>query len=667
MDMFPVAVPKSYPVPAAGDPVLPDPNAPGVTWYVDAQGNLIPGAGTYYDIVAQNIDDVITVADSINDGTLGQAVTAAGDAANSATAAANSASAALTSQNASAGSATVASNASTTAQTSATNAGTSATNAGTSATNAAASATSAGNSATSANNYWHTFNAIWYGPYATAPTLDPFGQAITQGDVYFDTTLNALRVWDGTSWVGVPAGISQPQADARYVQLAGSTLTGPLVLAANPAAPLQPVTLQYYSANTPAASSTLPLIDGTAAVGTGTTFARADHVHPAAPGGVTISDTAPATPKVGDLWWDSVGAQLYLWYNDGTSTQWVPATAIPASIGEAPTDGNAYGRRSGVWTNLATVPQLQADVGRNLLHNALFNVAQRGTGPWTASGYTADRWQMFLSLDTVQYGMIALSDTSRAQIGDEVAYYSLSNIFTGNAGAAASNYLTQKIENVRRLAGKTVTISFWASSSAALKIGINIQQYFGTGGSPSVSVWALATGVAIITGTTFQRFTVTIPLPSISGKVLGSNGDDFTWLFMFYSSGANNNTLAGNIGVQSGTIQLWGIQLEIGSVATPLEKVDPGEDLRRCQRFFLNGTTQLNAYGGAGSGFTTTAYFPVAMRAPPTIAIISTPVLVNVTGVASLGANAQSVVIQGVATATAASAFSANFTASADL
>lgn len=38
----------------------------------------------------------------------------------------------------------------------------------------------------------------------------------------------------------------------------------------------------------------------------------------------TISPTAPSGPIPGVFWWDSIGAQLYLFYNDGDSTQWVP-------------------------------------------------------------------------------------------------------------------------------------------------------------------------------------------------------------------------------------------------------------------------------------------------------------------------------------------------------
>jgi hypothetical protein len=50
--------------------------------------------------------------------------------------------------------------------------------------------------------------------------------------------------------------------------------------------------------------------------------------HWIAAGGVTIGDTAPASPSQGTLWWDSVGGQLYVWYDDGTSAQWVVANSI---------------------------------------------------------------------------------------------------------------------------------------------------------------------------------------------------------------------------------------------------------------------------------------------------------------------------------------------------
>src|SRR5215468_3498056 len=43
------------------------------------------------------------------------------------------------------------------------------------------------------------------------------------------------------------------------------------------------------------------------------------------PPGTVISDTVPASPQVGQLWWRSTDANLYIYYNDGNSLQFVPA------------------------------------------------------------------------------------------------------------------------------------------------------------------------------------------------------------------------------------------------------------------------------------------------------------------------------------------------------
>lgn len=42
-----------------------------------------------------------------------------------------------------------------------------------------------------------------------------------------------------------------------------------------------------------------------------------------------IDDTPPSAPNAGDLWWNSNEGQMYIYYNDGTSSQWVP-TASPS-------------------------------------------------------------------------------------------------------------------------------------------------------------------------------------------------------------------------------------------------------------------------------------------------------------------------------------------------
>jgi Carbohydrate binding domain len=267
--------------------------------------------------------------------------------------------------------------------------------------------------------------------------------------------------------------------------------------------------------------------------------------------------------------------------------------------------------------------------GRNLIHNALFNVAQRGAGPWTVSTYTADRWQTGLSLDTISFSVVGLGPTDVSQIGDEAAQLSLQNVFTGNAGASAWNGAWQRIENVARLGNKTVTVSFWAkAASGTPKLGVSCDQNFGSGGSPAAPV--SGNGQAVTLATTWTRYSLTFTLPATSGKAFGTNADHFTEVNFWYSAGSSMATRAGNIGVQSGTIWLWGVQLEIGSVATPLEKVEYADDLRHCMRFFETsfsatpGAWGYNNGEGIGGAHPTAQFryyapFRVTKRGSPTI------------------------------------------------
>lgn len=257
------------------------------------------------------------------------------------------------------------------------------------------------------------------------------------------------------------------------------------------------------------------------------------------------------------------------------------------------------------------------NVGRNYIHNPLFNIGQRGNGAWTTSGYGPDRWIVQQVTDTVSFGLAALTDAGRTAIGDEEATIVLNNNFTGNAAAGAYNYIAQRIENVRRLAGKTVTISFWAASAAGTpKLGINVLQSFGTGGSPSASDRALITGNSVTVSATWTRYTTTILIPSIIGKTVGTNGDSYTALEIWYSAGATNNAIAGNIGVQTASINLWGVQLEVGTNATPLEKPDPQYDLANCYRFYF----VIFTYVGPAAVYATGVTFPSTMRAAPIVA-----------------------------------------------
>jgi hypothetical protein len=273
------------------------------------------------------------------------------------------------------------------------------------------------------------------------------------------------------------------------------------------------------------------------------------------------------------------------------------------------------------------------NVGRNKLHNSLFQIAQRGAGAFTTSVYTLDRWLAQITLDTASFSQVALADADRTAIGDEEALYCLQNVFTGNAGGTALNVICQRIENVRKLSGKTVTVSFWAkANSGTPKVGVSIDQAFGTGGSPSLT--ANGNGNALTISAAWTRYSTTIAVPSTSGKTLGTNNDHFTQLNIWYSSGSSSAGRSGSIGVQSGTIQLWGVQLEVGSAASPLEKSDYQQELAKCQRFYVSsGTGAWTHYGyiGGVQSIQASMSLPVPMRATPSLVNFNFTTSTNVT------------------------------------
>jgi hypothetical protein len=121
-------------------------------------------------------------------------------AATSATNASNSASAASTSETNAASSASAASTSASNASTSATNASNSASAASTSATNAASSATAAQTAQAAAEAALDSFTDTYLGAFSSDPTLDNDGNALSAGDLYFNTVSNRLKVYSGSAW-----------------------------------------------------------------------------------------------------------------------------------------------------------------------------------------------------------------------------------------------------------------------------------------------------------------------------------------------------------------------------------------------------------------------------------------------------------------------------------
>jgi hypothetical protein len=191
-------------------------------------------------------------------------------------------------------------------------------------------------------------------------------------------------------------------------------------------------------------------------------------------------------------------------------------------------------------------------------------------------------------------------------------------VISGQSAAADYVAIFQRIEDVETFSGKTVTLSFDAyAATGTPKIGVEWEQFFGTGGSTAVR----AAVSAIPIGTSRNRYSITFTFPPISGKtvVAGSYLRAIFWL----SAGADNASKASSIGIQNNTFYITDVQLEAGAAASPFERLPVQQQLAWCQRYFQRWNTP--SLRGVMTSATLAArlgmVLPVQMRTLPSASI----------------------------------------------
>jgi hypothetical protein len=262
--------------------------------------------------------------------------------------------------------------------------------------------------------------------------------------------------------------------------------------------------------------------------------------------------------------------------------------------------------------------------GKNRIINGDFGIWQRGTSISLSSGnqvYSADRWLVTSSFSA---GSSTFSQQTFTPGTAPVAGYEGQYFGRITCGSTATSFnLYQRIEDVRTFAGQTITVSFWAKSSATPQIQVYLAQGFGSGGSANVDYYA---GAVVLTSS-WTRYSKTVNLSSLAGKTIGTSS--ILTVGFYYDSGAIN----------SATVDIWGFQVEAGSVATPFQTATgtiQGE-LAACQRYYWRDTS-FQSSAGVQSAFDNNVWFSlqnfnaVPMRATPTAAIENTPYITDFAG-----------------------------------
>lgn len=270
--------------------------------------------------------------------------------------------------------------------------------------------------------------------------------------------------------------------------------------------------------------------------------------------------------------------------------------------------------------------------------NADYRINQRAFTSNTANGaFNFDRWNQVNSGGTFTVTPQTFTPGSAPVAGYEGATF-LRGAVSGQSAAGDYAWFSHKIESVRTLAGQASVLSFWAKASTGTPaVALELSQNFGDGGSPSSAVNTYVGQVTL--STSWTRYSVTVTVPSISGKTLGTTTDGFLRLNLMLSAGSDYNARSGSLGTQTITADFWGWQLEAGSVATPFNTMTgtlAGEFLAASRYFTKSYNSDVapgtaTATGGVavrvnGTGVnnvTIPVQYKVTMRATPTVTIYS--------------------------------------------
>ena len=289
-------------------------------------------------------------------------------------------------------------------------------------------------------------------------------------------------------------------------------------------------------------------------------------------------------------------------------------------------------------SNLGTELKKKVGQSKNLIINGAFQIAQRGTSGSTASGYPSlDRFYTFSSgLDenpTMSQGSLTSSDTPFSSGFRKYLRFQNGNQTSG-AGASDQTWFRQGIEaqNVAQSgwnytsSSSFITLSFWIRASVA-------QTYYGFLKAPDGSNYLYPFSMAL-SANTWTKVTKSIPgnsnLAFDNDTGLGLEVGIYAYLgtsltdnsvslnaWAAYSSGTTrtpDHTTTWYT-TNDSTIDITGVQLEVGSVATDFEHNSYQDELYHCYRYYVErGFESLLGSKSGAVGYPRFEY-PVVMRA----------------------------------------------------
>ena len=300
-------------------------------------------------------------------------------------------------------------------------------------------------------------------------------------------------------------------------------------------------------------------------------------------------------------------------------------------------------------TNLINATPL---TNRNLIINGAMQVAQRATSS-TANGYgDLDRWkheyagtdenptfaQVSLTTSDTPY-TLGLTKTAKITNGDQTSDLQASSLINFNQQIEAQNIRNSGWNYTS--SSSYITLSFWVRASVEQNYHGFVKTADGTNyiypydtGTLSANTWTKITksipGNSNLTinddnGSGFQVFPIAIYGTNMTANSVTNNAWA-TWS----SGGRSKDQTATWFTTNDSTLEITGVQLEVGSVATPFEHKTYAQELNACMRYYEGvymgqGTALFRTYtntAGSPSNCSNVDYnFKVEKRAQPTWAV----------------------------------------------
>ncbi len=281
--------------------------------------------------------------------------------------------------------------------------------------------------------------------------------------------------------------------------------------------------------------------------------------------------------------------------------------------------------------------QSQFSGARNLIINGAMQVAQRSvsvTGKTSSGYFTCDRWNV--NIDTI--GTWSFDQSSTVPSGEGFATSLKVSCTAADASPAAGDsiFIQQRIEgqDLQHLKkgtsnAESVTLSFWVRSS---KTGTHIVEI-----RDDINTRHIAKSYSIATANTWQYVTLAYD-GDTSGTLTNSNiraidlnfwlgaGSDFTsgTLATSWASRTLTNSAVGQVNLADSSSNEWyitGVKLEVGSTATDFQHRSYGDELARCERYYVQQRVDIQT--PAGGSMIVPIYFPTTMRAAPSSPVTS--------------------------------------------